>query len=182
MTQARHRASAKYLTLFFKRHKKEAASMGVGGFLKKLGLDVVQAAAATNNPAISVGEKIVESFLPAKTAAVVKSGFSDLTLIASEIQSVEAVAASFAMPVPGPQKLQAAVPGVQQIVNQWLASTGLGESKVKDPTTFQRGVQELTSGVADILSAIELPAASALPNEPAPTTNVVPIATPTPSS
>lgn len=132
--------------------------MGVGGFLsflKKMGADVVSVAAATNAPGVSIAAKLVEGFLPAKVSTPLKAGLSDLSLIASEVQSVEAVAQTFAQPVPGPQKLQAAASGVQQIVAQWLAASGLGETKVRDAAAFQRGVQELTSGVADILNSLE---------------------------
>lgn len=127
--------------------------MGFGGFLKKLGTDVVKAANSMGGPVGAVAT-LVEGFLPSKVQNIVSSGVADLDAIAEVVQIVESTAA-VSGGMKGEQKLAAALPAVNQIVAAWLSSGALGSQEIGDAATFKKGVSELTSGIADIQSSLK---------------------------
>ena len=127
--------------------------MGFGGFLKTLGQDVVKAAGMMQGP-VGAAATLVEGFLPGQVKQVVDTGVADLSAIAQVVQVVEATAAATGG-MTGAQKLAAALPAVNQIVAAWLNSGALGSQEIANSDTFKKGVQELTSGIADIQSSLK---------------------------
>ena len=119
-------------------------------FLKKFGtvlLKVVGIAAGF--------EPLLAPMLPAGAAATGGVIVSDLQQISSIVATIEAAFAAVNDPSAktGSQKLQAATPLVAQIIQQLTWFKALGKP-IKDQAKFTSGVQEVTSGVADILSSL----------------------------
>lgn len=75
---------------------------------------------------------------------------SELNQLTGVIVSVEA--AGQAIQAGGPQKLQMAAPQIAQII---LGSAAMAGKKVEDPAMFQKGVESVTSGWADIMNSVK---------------------------
>lgn len=66
------------------------------------------------------------------------------------IQTAEVMGQALALP--GDRKLVAATPLVAQVI---LKSDALAGKKISNPTLFQKGVQSIASGWADILNSLD---------------------------
>ncbi len=116
-------------------------------FLKKLGT-VLASVAST---AIGLGP-IVTPLLGGggnKATGVITTVTNDLTLIGSVIAQVETIFAG--IDGTGPQKYKAAVALVGPIIKTSQLVSG---KKIADPAMLQRGIDEVTQGVVDVLNSL----------------------------
>lgn len=113
------------------------------GFLKKLG------------QIVATGVELWTGFAPMFSQAVpggagtISTVSKDLTEIGNIVTQVEAAGASLGLP--GPDKLKMAAPAVAQVV---LSSAMLANHKIADTAKFQQGVNQIASGMADVLSSL----------------------------
>ena len=112
-------------------------------FLKKLG------------QILATGLELWSGFAPVFSTAVPNAGgvidtvSKDLTEIGTIITNVEGAGA--ALGLPGPDKLKMAAPAVAQVI---MSSALLSGHAIADTAKFQQGVNEIASGVADVLSSL----------------------------
>lgn len=127
-------------------------------FLKKIGLLLVKGASVAGEllgygPIIS----LVTGFLPKGAQGVASGVVSDLTLVAREVINAEKVVTAVADPAEktGAQKLSAAAPAVELILQQWIDSGVLGSKKVKDQAAFSAAAKAMAGSMADLLNSVE---------------------------
>lgn len=113
-------------------------------FLKKFGSIALQVTQAAIGLA-PLAQKIYPG--AAGEIAVVSQ---DLAQVAGIILQVEAVGQ--ALTLSGPQKLQAAVPLVSQVI---LQSALLANHKIDDAAKFSAGCQKIADGMVDLLNSLE---------------------------
>lgn len=122
---------------------------GFVGFLKKFGQEALKDITIASGIA-----PVVAPFIKVVTPDAVDRGIdvavNDLQSFAGVVQSIEI--AGQAGGLDGAKKLQLASPLIKQIV---LQSFMLKNHNVADPVRFQKGIDEITSGVADVLSSLE---------------------------
>lgn len=116
----------------------------MNSFLKKLG-QVINAGGAL----VPVLGPLITGLAP-KTAPTIQNINDELPKIIAVVAQMEAVGQ--ALQLPGPRKLELAVPMVTQIL---LAAPFMHGKKIKDPTLFTQGVKNLTSGVVDVLNSLD---------------------------
>ncbi len=109
-------------------------------FLAKLAAGIVKGLAIVSG---------LQPLLPVQAQPVVGVVASELTLIAQVIAQVETFGQ--ALGIPGPQKLIAAAPSVEQII---LTSSLMVGKKIQDEAKFKQAVSGLASHMADLLSAL----------------------------
>lgn len=112
-------------------------------FLKKLGLILLKGAAFAAGLA-----PLVAPILGAKVAAVVGTVANDFTLIGSKVVEIEAALEGKT----GVEKFQAARALVGGIIRTSELVSG---KEIADEVVFQKGVDEVTQGVVDILNSIK---------------------------
>lgn len=122
-------------------------------WLKKYGLEALKIfqIAMGIMPAVA---PVIEQVAPQSAGTL-----DTLSKIGSLVQNIEA---SFAALVQdgqmasknGAQKLAAILPLVDQELQAWVASALPGSQKVHDQATWDKGVQEVTQGVVDILNSL----------------------------
>lgn len=136
-----------YLNLHHPNLGKEKNTMT---FLKKLGNILAKAAmfAAELGGVSSIVAPILQPFLGSKAGAVVSTVVNDFTAIGQKVLLVEAVIQT---PGSGAQKLAAAVPLVQGIIQ---TSELVAGHKIANEALFTEGCQDITSGTAKILNAL----------------------------
>lgn len=95
-----------------------------------------------------------------RAAAAVGTAGDVLTKIVGVVQQVEVVFASFtsAEAKSGAEKLQAAIPGVQALLRDYVQSGALGSATIQDKALFLKACAEIAGGTADLLNALEAPA------------------------
>lgn len=113
-------------------------------FLKQLG-QVINAGSGL----IPVFGPIISMLIP-KSAGTVQNVSDELPQIAAAIAQVEAVGQ--AAQLPGAQKLEMATPLVKLIL---MGSPLFKGKKIQDPALFNKGVMAISSGMADLLNAID---------------------------
>lgn len=117
-------------------------------FLKKLG--IVLANVATT--AIGIGPIVAPLFGvggSGKVTGVIGTVTNDLTMIGSLIAQVETIYAG--QDGTGAQKLKAAIALVGPVIRTSQLVSG---KKIADPALMQKGIDEVTQGVADILNSL----------------------------
>lgn len=120
--------------------------------LKKLGqiFKVIGTVAAE----VSGFGPIVNQFLPAKVQAIAVKAEDTLTTIGGQVAAIETGVAALAgsgTALTGSQKLTMAAPLVSLIVRD---SELIAGKKIVDQAKYERGVNSITSGVADVLSSV----------------------------
>jgi hypothetical protein len=119
-------------------------------FLKKLGTILANVAGI----AVGIGP-IIQPFLGSgKAGAVAGTVVNDLTQIGSLVAVLESAGVSSNLT--GPQKLQALIPLVANIVKTSELVSG---KKIADDAKFTLGCQEIAQGVVDVLNSIHEDAA-----------------------
>jgi hypothetical protein len=129
-----------YLNLHHPNLGKEKNTMT---FLKKLGMFLARATAI-----IAGISPIVIPFLGSKAGAIASTAVNDFTAIGQQVLQVEAVLQT---PGSGAQKLAAAVPLVQGIIQ---TSELVAWHKIANEALFTEGCQDITNGTAKILNAL----------------------------
>ena|SRR5882724_6012846 len=114
-------------------------------FLKKLGTILANVAGI----AIGIGPIITPFLGSGKAAAITGTVVNDLTAIGSIIVQVETAGAAIALP--GPQKLQAAIPLIGNIIK---TSEMVAGKKIANEALFTQAVQEYAQATVDLLNSI----------------------------
>ncbi|MGA8221474.1 MAG: hypothetical protein WB780_07440 [Candidatus Acidiferrales bacterium] len=119
--------------------------------LKKLGL--ILSKIGTVAAEVAGFGPIINTFLPAKVAAVAVPVEDTFTKIGGQVATIETAFAAIGDPSArtGSEKLTAAAPLVSLILKD---SELLAGKKIVDQAKYEQGVNSVTSGVADILSSV----------------------------
>jgi hypothetical protein len=112
-------------------------------FLKKLGQGVAQAVIFATGL-----EPLIAPFLGARANTTVGKAVNDLTAIAQQIVSVEAILQG---PGRGAEKLAASVPLIAGIIR---TSEFVAGKHVVDEATFIQGCEKIAGGLADVLNSL----------------------------
>lgn len=112
-------------------------------FLKKLGTIIANAAGI----AVGIGPLIQPFLGSGKVASGVSTGTNDLLSIAQLVVQAEAMMQS----TPGPQRQAAVLPLITNVIK---TSELVANKKIADEVMFNKGCQEITQGVFDVLSGL----------------------------
>lgn len=116
-------------------------------FLKKLG----QILANVAGVAVGIGPIITPFLGSGKAATVATTAVNDLTAIGQTVTQIETAFASIPNST-GPQKLQAAIPLVSNIIKTSELVTG---KKIANEALFTQACQEYTQATVDLLNSID---------------------------
>lgn len=127
--------------------------MSVMTFLKKAGLDILKVGSVVTGiqPYISEAGQIISAIAPSSAGTVTKVE-SEISQLLGVVTDVEAVGAAMSPNLSGPQKLQAAIPLVGQVVSASAAMVG---KKIQNPALYAQAMQEFAQAAADLANALE---------------------------
>ncbi len=111
-------------------------------FLKKLGSILANVAGV----AVGIGP-IIQPFLGSGKSTAVGTGTNDLLAIAQLVLQAEAMMQA----TPGPQRMAAVLPLITNVIKTSQLVSG---KHIADEATFNKGCQEITQGVFDVLSGL----------------------------
>lgn len=117
-------------------------------FLKKLGIILAKVGAV----AAGVYPLVQPMLGSGKAAAVTTTVVNDFTLIMQRVVEIETALQG----KPGTEKLSAAIPLIKNIV---ATSEAVAGKKIANEPLFDKGCEEVTQGVVDILNSIHPDAA-----------------------
>jgi len=115
-------------------------------FLKKLGMILANIAGV----AAGIGPIIVPFLGSGKAGTVATTAVNDLTSIASLVTMIETAGA--AAKLTGPQKLQAVIPLVGNIIK---TSEMVAGKKIANEALFTQAIQEYAQATVDLLNSID---------------------------
>ena len=133
--------------------------MSLGSFLKKLGTDIAGVFGKINQVE-KAAEPFIEAFLPGSIPF-----FSVFDEIADVVKTVETGAATVGAAVTGQMKLAAALPAVQQVLDQWVTQNLPGAAAILKSEQYIAGKIAAATGYINTTVTF----LNSLPPSPTPT-------------
>lgn len=126
--------------------------MSVMTFLKKAGLDFLKVGSVVTGlqPYFDEAGQIISAVKPSAAGTVSKIE-SELVQFNKQIVQVEAISAALSQPLPGPEKLQAAVPLIGQVVAGSALMVG---KQIANPDLYNKAMQGFAQASADLANSL----------------------------
>lgn len=122
-------------------------------FLEKAGSEILKVGSVVTGiqPYLTEAGQIVSAIAPNAAGTVTKVE-SEIAAMLGVVTTVEAVGQAVTSPLTGPQKLQAAIPLVGQVISGSAAMVG---KKIANPALYAQAMQEFAQASADLANSLE---------------------------
>lgn len=122
-------------------------------FLSKAGAAILKIGATVTGimPYLTEAGQIISAIDPA-AAKTVTAVESDIAAMLGVVVQVEAIGQAVTAPLTGPQKLQAAIPLIGQLVSSSAAMVG---KKVANQALYNQAIAEMAQAAADLANSLD---------------------------